>query len=110
MQKDKTYKQKVSPENNKSQVDIDLALYDKEAITATCYKYTDRFYISQKTIANSIVRVSFESHREEAIKETIIKDFLNELIDQQVRCNVNKQFGYIRDLIVEQAFKPVGIK
>ena len=36
------------------------------------------------------------------------EQFCNELIDQQVRYNTNLQFGHIRDLIVEEAFKPVN--
>ena len=65
-------------DNNKFQVVVDMALYAKEAIVAACYKLTDRFFVH------------------------------HELIDQQVRHNTNLQFGHIRELIVEEAFKPVS--
>ena len=38
------------------------------------------------------------------------KQFCNELIDQQIRYNTNAQFGHIRDMIVQEAFKPVTSK
>lgn len=92
-------------------ISVDLNLYASEAITATCYKYTDRFYIHQQTNENkkNIVDVFFESIDDDVIVSVdVVKMFCNDLIDQQLRIITNQRFGYIRDLIVEQAFKPVS--
>ena len=97
----------VQLENSKFQVTIDLALYAKESLVATCYKFTDRFYLHQQTNGNN-VDVVFESKNNNIVTEETVKQFCNELIDQQVRYNINLQFGHIRDLIVEEAFKPVN--
>ena len=94
-------------ESDKFQVVVDMALYAKESLVATCYKFTDRFYIHQQTDGNA-VNVVLESKDGNAVSEEIAKQFCNELIDQQVRYNTNLQFGHIRDLIVEEAFKPVS--
>ena len=94
-------------ENEKFQVVVDISLYAKESVTSACYKYTDRFYIHQQTDGDSIV-VIFESKDGYAVSDASVKQFCNELIDQQVRYNTNQQFGHIRDLIVEEAFKPVN--
>ena len=94
-------------ENDKFQVIVNMALYAKETLAAACYKFTDRFYIHQQADGENIVIV-FESKDGNTITEEIVKQFCNELIDQQVRFNTNQQFGHIRDLIVEEAFKPVS--
>ena len=94
-------------DNNKFQVVVDMALYAKEAIVAACYKLTDRFFVHQQK-QKGILCVVFESKDGNAISESVVKEFCNELIDQQVRYNTNLQFGHIRDLIVEEAFKPVN--
>lgn len=94
-------------ENERFQVVVDMSLYAKESLVATCYKFTDRFYIHQQTDGGNVI-VVFESKDGNAVSESIVKDFCNELIDQQVRYNTNQQFGHIRDLIVEEAFKPVS--
>ena len=94
-------------ENDKFQVVVDMSLYAKESVTSACYKYTDHFYIYQQTDGGNIV-VVFESKDGNAVSDSIVKQFCNELIDQQVRFNTNQQFGHIRDLIVEEAFKPVN--
>ena len=84
-----------------------MSLYAKESLVAACYKFTDRFYIHQQSSENNIV-VVFESKEGNTVSESTVKQFCNELIDQQVRYNTNQQFGHIRDLIVEEAFKPVN--
>ena len=98
-------------EGNKFQVSIDLNLYTKETITATLYKFSHLFYIHQTMDSSqNIVVLIFESKDDNIIDENIVKRFCNELINQQLRYNTNAQFGHIRDLIVEEAFKPVNIK
>ena len=94
-------------DNDKFQVVVDMALYAKEALVAACYKFTHRYYVHQQTSDNNVF-VVFEAKDGNAISEVVVKQFCNELIDQQVRFNTNQQFGHIRDLIVEEAFKPVN--
>lgn len=97
----------IELEKDKFQVVIDMTLYVKEAIVATCYKFTDRFYVHQQTVGDS-VKIVFESKNANIVSSETVKSFCNELIDQQVRYNTNQQFGYIRDMIVQEAFKPVS--
>lgn len=94
-------------DNNKFLVIVDMSLYVKESLIAACYKFTDRFYIHQQSNGDN-VEVVFESKDGNTVSDVIVKQFCNELIDQQVRYNMNQQFGHIRDLIVEEAFKPVS--
>lgn len=94
-------------EKDKFQVVVDMSLYAKESLVAACYKFTDRYYIHQQTDENG-VKVVFESKDATAVSAEAVKQFCNELVDQQVRFNTNLQFGHIRDLIVEEAFKPVN--
>lgn len=99
-------------EGNKFQVSVDLELYAKETIIAACYKFSHLFYVHQQKMpsSNSIVNVIFESKEDKIISKETPKKFCNELIDQQIRYNTNLQFGKIRDMIVEEAFKPVTNK
>ena len=94
-------------DNDKFQVVVDIALYAKEALVAASYKFTDQFFVHQQKERDSVC-VVFESKDGNAVSEETVKQFCNELIDQQVRFNMNQQFGHIRDLIVEEAFKPVN--
>ena len=99
----------VKLENNRFQVSVDLNLYTKEVITAALYKFTHLYYVHQETdnSNSNLVQIVFESKEDNQVSVEVPKQFCNELIDQQIRCNTNIQFGHIRDLIVEEAFKPV---
>lgn len=91
------------------QVTINLNLYSTKAITATVYRYTDKFFVYQDTMSgdDKQVCVIFES-KDGELDEKIVKQFCNDLIDQQLREITTEKYGHIRDLIVEEAFKPVS--
>jgi len=95
-------------ENSAFLVDVDLSIYATEAVAAAVYKYTNKFYIHQKTKENNLLEVVFESKNNQIVTEKVVKQFCNDLIDQQVRYNTEMQFSHIRNLIVEEAFKPVN--
>mgnify|MGYP001509356083 CR=1 FL=1 len=59
----------VELDNNKFQVIVDLALYSKDVITATIYKFSHLFYIHQQTDKSNpnLVLVIFESKDDNAI-------------------------------------------
>lgn len=99
----------VELEDNKFQVSVDLNLYAKEVITATLYKFTHLYFVHQETNKSNsnLVQIIFESKEDNKVCSEIPKQFCNELIDQQLRYYTNLQFGHIRNLIVEEAFKPV---
>lgn len=102
----------VELDNEKFQVCVDLNLYTKTVITAALYKFSHLFYIHQvtDTLKTNLVNIVFESKDGNPVTSEIPKQFCNELIDQQLRYNTNEQFGHIRDMIVEEAFKPVNPK
>ena len=106
----KDFKVPIVELGNKSfLVSVDLNIYSVDAVTATSYKYTDRFYVHQQTVDEKKMNVIFEAKDcNVPVSSDTVKQFCNDLIDQQVRVLVNKDFGHIRDLIVEEAFKPVN--
>lgn len=95
---------------DKFQLSVDTSLYAKEVITATIYKFSHLFYVYQQTDASNLafVTVIFESKDKNKVTDDVPKQFCNELIDQQIRYNTNARFGHIRDMIVQEAFKPVS--
>lgn len=56
---------------------------------------------------NKCIIVTLQSKDNQQVTETVCKEFCNDLIDQQLRVTTNDRFGHIRDMIVEEAFKPV---
>ncbi len=82
-------------------------IYEKEAVLSAAYKYTNRCTILIEPLDELTVGVYFESADENIDLPQIAKDFCNEVLDQQVRLDVEKRYGNIRDLIYQQAFAPL---
>lgn len=97
----------IKVDDNRFSLTVDLGIYTKESITAACYKYSNLYIINQR-LKDNAVEITFESKKNTSIAENEIKEFYNELIDQQLRYNTEKQFGAIRDAIVHEAFKPIN--
>lgn len=92
------------------QIEVDKRLYCEHAVNAACYKFTDNCYIHQQISKedSNIILVTIEAKENCIFDEIMVKQFCNELIDQQVRFITEEKYGHIRDLIVEEAFKPVN--
>lgn len=113
------------------QFDVDLSIYTQEALNYTCYDYAGRFYIEQtKALAPTLVAGSTAVSGDTTGNATLIHvtlllkdatttmsaaeatqirhEFNQSLLDYQTRIDLEKHFGYIRDLLVAEAFKPVN--
>jgi len=87
---------------------VNKNLYDSEAVLQTSYKFTDRCYIHIDPISEDVIGVYFKlKHGDLASLEETVNEFCNELIDQQVRVIVERNYGSIRDEIVKKAFSPI---
>lgn len=94
-------------EENLVKVSLPSSVYEVEAIRQSAYKFSgDYNIIIQEDGSN--YDVLFESKTETPILENKVKEICNDFIDQQIRIDTEKQFGHIRDIIVEEAFKPVN--
>jgi His-Xaa-Ser system protein HxsD len=98
-----------------------LALYrvffQKEAVLAASQKMTGDFYVEIKSLDSERVGIYLEpkgnvsgasSINIETLEEAA-KNFCNEVLDQQVRLDLENRYGKIRELIVRQAFSPVKV-
>ena len=84
---------------------VDTSIYSISAVFATCYKYTDHCYIFLSRSSDpSSIEILFSRKNEGSDLSRVAAEFYNELIDQQIRIQVNAETAQIRTLIVAQAF------
>lgn len=84
-------------------------MYQKEAIFQAAYKFTDVCYIVIEPADYKHVGVYFQLKPDAGGDlEVISLDFCNEVLDQQVRLDLERSYGTLRDLIVRQAFSPIS--
>lgn len=83
-------------------------VYQKEAIILASYKFIGRCYVLVEPVDEHSIRVCFESKEDRTNSlKAIALDFCNEVLDQQVRLQLENNFGSIREKIVELAFWPI---
>lgn len=84
--------------------------FEREPVFATASKFTDKYYVGIQPFDECSIEISIQPKDINDSNESIIRDFCNELIEQQVRHDLQNQFGKLREMIVEQAFYPLETK
>ncbi len=82
-------------------------VYQKKAILETGYKFSNKFHVQIISISELNYGLYLKTKNRNNKIEDDINEFCNELVDQQLRLDVEKSYGNIRDLLVKQAFSPV---
>jgi len=91
-------------------ITVDTNIYNLEAIHAAIYPYTGSYHVLITPQNDHLVTVIFEAKNMSGVVSEDLKDFANCLIDHQVRLQLDKTNGKIRDLIVTHAFSPLDLK
>ena len=87
---------------------LDVGLYSRDAILNTAYLFTNKCHVDLRSYGDKTAEVIFtQKPNSELELDTIAKDFLNELIEQQLRVNIDKETKAIKELIVKEAFAPL---
>ena len=100
-------------EDGKLLVELSKEMYEKQAVFAAAYKFTDKCVVLIEPVGRHSVGVYFKnkSNSDDSELMEIAEQFCNEVLDQQLRLDIEKEYGNIRELIVEHAFSPIsGIK
>lgn len=87
-------------------LEIDSTLYDIGAIYRACYHFTDRLYLflTRDPDQPQTVLVSFAARSRDADLRVYLGELVNSLLDQQLRCTLEREMAPVRELIVAQAF------
>jgi len=96
-------------DDSKILLSVNNKIYDDKAIIESAYRYSDVCFIYINKIRDEYSELTF-TMKENINKslEIIVKDFCNELIDQQLRIQTEKEYKVIREEIVKKAFRAIS--
>lgn len=86
---------------------ISKELYEKEAVLETAHIFTGEYYVDVIEGKGWQINLS-PKQRDNPIAENIKGDFINRLLEQQIRIKMDKEFSVIRLEIVKKAFSPIA--
>lgn len=93
-------------EDGRLLLQVEKSIYHHDAIISAAYKYTDGCYIHVDSIDSHYYGVYFSPRQSKVDLISQINDFCNELIDQQIRHNLDNSNRSIKELITRKAFFP----
>jgi len=96
------------PDNMMTSICLSSLVYERQAIVNASHKFSEAFHI-HIDLENDQYKITFKAKAkgEESIDK--LQMFTNEVLEQQVRLDLNKQFGNLRDLIYQKAFSVVEV-
>lgn len=87
---------------------VDLGIYTMEAVLKSSYRFTGRAFVELKTVSECSVEVSIRPKQPGADAETLMAEFLNDLLDQRLRTIVAQETAATRDRIMAHALSQTG--
>ena len=93
-------------------VTLSKEMYEREAVFATTYKFSDHFSfrIEPEEPSSVVVLMKIKESCSRQDNDKAVCDFLNELLDQQLRLEIAHRTDSVRQRIYDEAFKPlVGV-
>lgn len=96
--------------SGRSNITVNLNIYSLEAVHAATYQFTESYNVLIAPNVDNSVTIIFETKGKAIDINEDLKDFATSLIDHQVRLQLDRTNGKIRDLIVAHAFSPFDLK
>ena len=92
-------------------IPVDLSVYSLEATIRAAYRFTDRCFtfLQRDPDHDTLATVYLLGQSPSSDLGPVALAFHNELLDQQLRCQLESQFGDVRTLITAQAFSEANL-
>ncbi len=84
-------------------------IYSVGAILRSCYWLTDRCYVHLAPSAGNVEVTLLAKAGEENETNSLAWEFLNSLVDNQLRVSIQQETAGVREMIVAQAFADVDV-
>lgn len=81
--------------------------FEPEAVLAVAGMFSAKFYVEVRPKGETDVILALHTKGESGVDECLLREVLNSLSDQQLRRELQKDFGGLRDSIVRYAFAPM---
>ena len=96
-------------DNGRFLLKLSKKFYEKPAVMNAAYKFTHKCFILIEPLEEGYVGVWFKAKggQDPGVIPALLDDFCNEVLDQQVRLDLEKRYGSLRDGIVKHAFQPL---
>lgn len=82
--------------------------FSRECVLAVANLYAGTYDVSVEPSGADHVAITLYSRDGTPVEGSVLRGLMNELVDWQVKMDLQKEFGGLRNRIVEYAFSPVS--
>jgi His-Xaa-Ser system protein HxsD len=100
----------VHMDDGSTELAVDATLYCPDAVLQTAYLFTGECYVTIAAADQRSILIRFAPKKPSVEMESLVREFLNELIDQQLRTRIRSETADIQRAIVSEAFAPLDTK
>ncbi|GLI37572.1 hypothetical protein GHYDROH2_10730 [Geobacter hydrogenophilus] len=103
----------MSISNGGATASLNKEIYDKEAVMAAAYRRTAKYAVEIREEGQNFVVVFTAKDGRDGNESEVADDvqsFFNDVLDEQLRQQLEQKTGRIRDLIVQHAFSPIDLR
>jgi len=97
-------------EEGEYRIEISSELYEKEAVFAAAHRLNENFYIKIEPGSEGNFAVTLkcrESQQNGPGEEKAAHRLLNDILEEQVRLDISRRTGSLREIIYQHAFLPI---
>jgi len=93
-----------------TEVIFDKAFFSPETLKKAGYRFIDQFSVDFSSTEHSYVcRLAFKTNKTTEAIAALIKDFRNEVLDQDLRERIKQETEPVRNLILAHAFSKTSL-
>ena len=97
-------------EDGALRISLSLDVYGLQAILRSCYRLTDRCFVYLAPPKEELIEITLLAKNADSTQtDHLTWDFLNDLIDQRLRIDIDTETRAIREMIVAQAFADIDL-
>lgn len=88
---------------------VDLSVYGMDSILKSAHRFTGRGFVHISAAKTEQVEVRMRPKNSTDDPEILIRDFLNDLLDQKLRTTIASETATLRDQIMAHALSRTGL-
>ena len=97
----------ITDDGKRGTITAEKEYFERDCILRVVSEYTHEYFISFYPNSEYSIEINITAKDNSDIDEILLKEFFNNCIDMQIRIDLQKEFGELRQRIVDYAFLSV---
>lgn len=98
---------KIADDGKRGIITAEKEYFERDCILRVVSEYTHSYFVSFYPISEYTIEISITAKDDSEIEENLLKEFFNKCIDMQIHIDLQKEFGDLRQRIIDYAFLAV---